>query len=111
MIEWVLESKYREHFHRSGQAERTVLLYEVRESTITPLMQQIEARHPGVKTFSLPSVGDGGDGRPARRHIELGVKGPVGLLQSAFEDLRAQLQAMGIDAQPGTPAPPGSAEQ
>jgi molybdopterin-biosynthesis enzyme MoeA-like protein len=99
MIEWVLETKYREYFHLVAQVERTVLLYETRESTITPLMQQIEAGHPGVKTFSLPSVGDGSDGRPTRRHIELGVKGPPELVLAAFDDLRAQLRSMGIAAE------------
>jgi molybdopterin-biosynthesis enzyme MoeA-like protein len=97
MIEWVLDTHYRGHFHRLAQSERSVLLYEVRESTITPLMQQIEARHPPVRTFSLPSVGDGSDGRPARRHIELGVKGPAGLVGAAYEDLLAQLRRMGIE--------------
>ncbi len=111
MIEWVLETKFREHFHRVERIERTVLLYEVRESTIAPLMQQIEARHPGVKTFSLPSVGDGGDGRPARRHIELGIKGPAALVSAAFEELHAQLRAMGIGAETTAQAAAGAADQ
>jgi molybdopterin-biosynthesis enzyme MoeA-like protein len=111
MIEWVLESNYREQFHRVVQVERTVLLYETRESTITPLMQQIESAHPGVKTFSLPSVGDGDDGRPARRHIELGVKGPPSLVPAAFDDLQAQLQAMGIAAEVAPAAVAGSSQQ
>jgi molybdopterin-biosynthesis enzyme MoeA-like protein len=109
MIEWVLETHYREHFHRVQQVERTVLLYEVRESTITPLMQQIEARHPQVKTFSLPSVGDGSDGRPARRHIELGVKGPPEPVAAAYEDLQAQLRGMGIEPEIVVPAARGAA--
>lgn len=96
MIEWVLETQYREHFHRQTQQERSVLLYEVRESTITPLMQQIEADHPAVRTFSLPSVGDGADGRPARRHIELGVKGPAEAVEPAFAALQERLRAMGL---------------
>jgi molybdopterin-biosynthesis enzyme MoeA-like protein len=111
MIEWVLESQYREHFHRVAQVERTVLLYEIRESTITPLMQQIESAHPGVRTFSLPSVGDGSDGRPARRHIELGVKGPPGLAEAAFDDMQAQLRSMGIQPEAPLLAVPGSSPQ
>jgi molybdopterin-biosynthesis enzyme MoeA-like protein len=108
MIEWVLERKYREHFHRVVQIECSLLLYGIRESTITPLMQLIEQRHPGVKTFSLPSVGDGTDGRPSRRHIELGVKGPSPLVAAAFDEMQAQLDAMGIAVERSTPASPGS---
>jgi len=104
MIEQVLETHYRAHFHQVQQLERTVLLYEVRESTITPLMQQIEARHPEVKTFSLPSVGDGSDGRAARRHVELGVKGPPASIPAAFEDLLGQLRALGIEPEIVQPA-------
>jgi hypothetical protein len=64
-----------------------------------------------VKTFSLPSVGDGDDGRPARRHIELGVKGPPSLVPAAFDDLQAQLQAMGIAAEVAPAAVAGSSQQ
>jgi molybdopterin-biosynthesis enzyme MoeA-like protein len=99
MIEWVLETRYREHFHRVPLEERSVLLFETRESTITPLMQRLEAEHPGVRTFSLPSVGDGSDGRAARRHVELGVKGPPDLVAAAFEAMQAQLREMGLEAQ------------
>ena len=41
------------------------------EATLTPLMEDIEARFPGVRVFSLPSV----DHPEWGRHIELGVKG------------------------------------
>jgi hypothetical protein len=62
-------------------------------------MQDIEARFAGVRTFSLPSVGDGADGKPRRRHIEFGVKGPPALVPPAFEYLQAQLQATGCEVQ------------
>jgi len=95
MIEWVLETDYREFFHSAPQLERSLLLFAMPESAVVPLMQDIEARFAGVHTFSLPSVGDGSDGRPARRHIELGVKGPPGLAAQAYEYMREQLQATG----------------
>jgi len=93
MIQWVLDTEYREHFHRDVPMERSVLLYGTPESSITPLMQDIEARFEGVRCFSLPSVGDGSDGRPARRHIELGVKGEPGLARAAFAYLQQELRA------------------
>jgi len=92
MLEWVLETRYADEFHRAPQAERSVLVFETPESKVTPLMEAIEARFAGVKVFSLPSVGDAsleGDADPqramrARRHIELGVKGPVDAIDAAY---------------------------
>lgn len=104
MMEWVLDTRYRGHFRRDAAAERSVILYGVRESTITPLMQRIEESYPGIKTFSLPSVGDGTDGRPARRHVELGVKGPRPLVDAAFRDLGEALAQMGLAAEAAPPA-------
>lgn len=95
MIESILDGEYREYFDRFRRAERWLLVYETPESAIAPLLEQIEARYPEVKTFSLPSVGDGRDGRPARRHIELGVKGPPESIDAAFEMLRIGVQRLG----------------
>jgi len=50
-------------------------------------MQQIEAQFASVKAFSLPSVGDGREWPVARRHIELGVKGPSEQIEAAFRAL------------------------
>ena len=105
MIEWILETDFREFFHSTPKLERSLLLFATPESAVTALMQETEARFVGARTFSLPSVGDGTDGRPARRHIELGVKGPPELAEQAFEYLRAQLQSKGaqIELLPVTP--------
>lgn len=91
MIEWVLDTHYRHAFHRDVQAERSMLVYELAESTATPLMEQIERDFPGIKVYSLPSVGEDG----SRRHIELGVKGAPHRLDEAFERLRAGVAALG----------------
>ncbi len=99
MIDWVLETHYRALFHSRPQLERALLVYEMPESSITPLMQEIEARFAGVRTFSLPSVGDGRDGRPARRHIELGVKGAPAAVPEAFDHLQSQLRARGAEVE------------
>jgi molybdopterin-biosynthesis enzyme MoeA-like protein len=96
MIEAVLDAEYREHFHRIVRAERSLLVYDTAESAITPLMETVEARFPDVKAFSLPSIGDGADGKPARRHIELGVKGPPQSVDAAFAMLRAEVERLGV---------------
>ena len=97
MIESVLESEYAEHFNRAPQAERAMLVFETAESLIAPLMEEVEQAHPGVRAFSLPSIGDGRDGRPARRHIELGVKGAPEAVGPAFERLLAGVRQLGAE--------------
>jgi molybdopterin-biosynthesis enzyme MoeA-like protein len=96
MIAWVLDTLYAERFHRAVLVERAVLVYEQAESVLTPLMEQIEAAHPGVRVFSLPSVGDAA----TRRHIELGVKGDPVLVAPAYAAMRAGLDALRAEVTP-----------
>jgi molybdopterin-biosynthesis enzyme MoeA-like protein len=93
MIAWVLDTHYPHLAHRQPRAERALLVYETAESTLTPLMEQLEARYPGVRVFSLPSVGD----ETTRRHIELGVKGEPGQVAKAFTDILAELDHLGSE--------------
>jgi molybdopterin-biosynthesis enzyme MoeA-like protein len=97
MLEWVLDTHYRAAFGSGVIAERSLIVFETPESALVPLMQTIEARFPGVKAFSLPSVGDGGDGRMSRRHIELGVKGPAEAVEAAYGALREGVAALGAE--------------
>lgn len=91
MIEWVLDTKYAHLFHRQSRAERSILVFDRFEAQLTPLMVSIEAEHPGIKVFSLPSVGD--DKLP--KHIELGVKGDAAHVDAAYAALLAGLRAAG----------------
>lgn len=95
MIEWVLDTHYEQWFHRAPQAEHSLLVFETPESAVAPLMEDVERRFPSVKAFSLPSVGDGSDGRIARRHIELGVKGPPEIIDAAYCALRDGIVRIG----------------
>jgi molybdopterin-biosynthesis enzyme MoeA-like protein len=97
MIEWVLDTHYSAFFNLAPQAERALLVFETAESLIVPLMEAVEARFPDVRAFSLPSVGDGRDGRPKRRHIELGVKGPADQVDEAFEIIAQGVREMGAE--------------
>jgi molybdopterin-biosynthesis enzyme MoeA-like protein len=97
MLEAVLDSEYATHFNSEPVAERSLLVFGTPESAVVPIMLGIEREFPGVRTFSLPSLGDGRDGRPARRHIELGVKGPVERIDAAFEALRRAVQSSGAE--------------
>lgn len=90
MIEWVLDQRYA-HWHGAEKTvERSVIVFGAMEASLTPLMEDIEARFPGVKVFSLPSV----DHPTYGRHIELGVKHRADPVQ-AYAALRAGLEAAG----------------
>jgi len=92
MIESLLDTRYA-HLHRRDQwRERSVIVMGSMEATLTPLMEQIESRHPGVKVFSLPSV----DHPQYGRHIELGVKGRPDHVEAAYPELLAGLSAHAV---------------
>jgi len=98
MIEWILDTHYARHFDAHRRVERSMIVYETAESLLTPLMETIEEQFPGVRTFSLPSLGDGQDGKPARRHVELGVRGAeAGEIDRAYESLRSKVRALGVE--------------
>ena len=87
MIEWVLDHRYAPLHQRSAHVEKSVIVFDSMEATLTPLMLAIEAAHPGVKVFSLPSV----DHPEYGRHIELGVKGAPDAVNRAYPALLAGL--------------------
>jgi molybdopterin-biosynthesis enzyme MoeA-like protein len=93
MIAWVLDTCYADLFHAEARAERALLVYEQAEAALTPQMEALQAAYPGVRVFSLPSVGD----ERTRRHIELGVKGQPEQVDAAFAALRAELDLLGAE--------------
>ena len=98
MMAWCLDTFYKDLFHQENWAEQSFIVPKGIESTLTPLMERIEANFPGVKVFSLPSVGDAAKGGVyAQRHIELGIKGNANLLESAWLALRTGTQELGYE--------------
>ncbi len=88
MIEWVLDTRYADRFQDAAWIEKSVVVYGAMEAALTPLMEDIERAHPGVKVFSLPSV----DHPTYGRHIELGVKGEPAAVDQAYPELLAGLR-------------------
>jgi len=91
MIEWVLDRRYADLHGGARTLERSVIVYGAMEASLTPLMEDVEARFPGVRVFSLPSM----DHPEWGRHIELGVKGR-GDPAEAYAALRAGLEQAGV---------------
>ena len=95
MLEWVLDTHYRDLFQSGKQIEQSIIVFGAMEATLTPLMERIEAEY-AVKVFSLPSV----DHPQYGRHIELGVKGTGEVVGAAFDALRAGLHQEGVQLGP-----------
>lgn len=95
MIEAVLDGEYSALFGSARSGERAMVVFDTAESLVVPVMEEVEARYAGIKAFSLPSLGDGQDGRARRRHIELGVKGDPAQIDAAFETMRLRIEALG----------------
>jgi molybdopterin-biosynthesis enzyme MoeA-like protein len=94
MLDWVFAERYPQ---LSGlpKVERAVVVLDVGESQLLPLMDDCVARFPRVKLFSLPTFATDG-----RRRIELGVRGEATAAEAALAHLRAGLEAGGIRYEP-----------
>jgi molybdopterin-biosynthesis enzyme MoeA-like protein len=96
MMEWILDGRYAHLFQRGTYVEKSVIVFGSMEATLTPLMEQIEREHPGVKVFSLPSV----DHPTYGRHIDLGVKGEPAAVDPAYGMLLAGLALLKVKLGP-----------
>jgi hypothetical protein len=96
MMAWVLDTHYPHLFQHEAWIEKSVVVFGSMEATLTPLMENIEREHAGIKVFSLPSV----DHPVHGRHIELGVKGAPALVALAYPALLAGLQPFGVQLGP-----------
>ncbi len=96
MMEWVLDQLYPHLFRRHAYEERSVIVFGSMEANLTPLMEEIERDHPGVKVFSLPSV----DHPQYGRHIDLGVKGEPGRVGAAYAQLLTGLRRLQVKLGP-----------
>ena len=99
MIEGVLQARYRDRFRAVAEFDRSMIVPDFFEATVTPLMRAIAQRYPQLRIYSLPSVGEAGLGR----HLELGLKAeglpgsdePPEALLRAYEEFREGVVALG----------------
>ena len=92
MVEWVLDTKYRDRFDAQAWKEQSILVFEAGESQLIPAMQAVEAGFKGIKVFSLPSMGQDG----SRIHVELGVRGDPVQVEPAMQKLRQMVGDAGF---------------
>jgi molybdopterin-biosynthesis enzyme MoeA-like protein len=89
MAQWVLDTKYAHLFAPGMREERSIVVLGAMESQLIDLMNEVLSSHPGLKVFSLPSVGG--------RRIELGVKGAPEQAGAAMAHIREGVRALGFD--------------
>ncbi len=92
MLEWVLETYYRDRFNAAAEAEQSILVWEGHEGMLLDLMRRIEADYPELIVFSLPSFGS----ETQRRHVELGVRGAPSAVAAAMAEIEAEVGLLGL---------------
>lgn len=87
MVEWVLDTYYKQLFHTQDYVEASILVTEAGESDLIDLMRSMLIQYPDLKIFSLPRSNQ-------HRTTELGMKGAVALVEKAMIDLKAGISAL-----------------
>ena len=78
MLDWVLDTSY-PSCTRPLQ-ERSVRVFDVAESELVGLMEELNGSHPGAGLFSLPRMA-------AIKSVEIGFRGEHGRVEPAFSEL------------------------
>lgn len=94
MIEWALDTFYRAEFNPvSNRVEKAFLLTGpmAYESALLDLMEDIVARYPDLRLFSLPTL----QGQE-RKHLELGVEGAPERVDAAMAEIRQAVEERNI---------------
>lgn len=103
MAQWILDTYYADEFCQTPQETRSVYLFNIPESRIAALMEQTETAYPGIKTYSLPSVGRQTEsGNTIAPHIEFGLKtegDAVSKIDEAWAEVCTKLIQLGADLQ------------
>lgn len=95
MVEWVLDTRFRQLHHADDYAEQAVTVWDAIEGRLIDLMERITVDYPDTTLFSLPAIAGPGE----RRSIELGMKGSVGRVDAAMADIKTELTARGYEWQ------------
>jgi len=93
MVEWVLDTYYRDDFNARPEAEAAIIVWEGIEGLLVDLMERIERDYPGLTVFSLPSLGTA----TKRRHVELGVRGNPDKVPPAMAEIETEIARRGLD--------------
>ena len=91
MIEWVLDTHYKQYFDHEPYLEKSLFVLDLGEGRLIDIMRKVE-ENPLIKSFSLPSVGV--DAKTPG-HVELGAKGDPHGVEAALEAYKAEVVRLG----------------
>lgn len=101
MLEWVFARYYADLRPAFETGERAIIVHDLGESDLIPLMNDIVARFPRLKLFSLPTfMPEGG------RRLELGVRGDVREIAEAIGAIEAAVRGLGCRWEPAVAPSP-----
>ncbi|CAM8367977.1 protein PAE0875 [Methylophilaceae bacterium] len=90
MVEWILNTHYKQLLNQNDFAEASVWINDVSESKLIDLMNEIVKKYPEIKLFSLPKL-------EPMKTIELGVKGPSKLVAEAMLEIQVKIVNLGYE--------------
>ena len=97
-----LDTYYADRFTKTehGQPQRCMCSDSPNRAS-TPIMEYVERTYPGVRSYSLPSVGwQNADGTAVKPHIEFGIKAEGEAcrdLDKAWDEVLQRLQKLGAE--------------
>jgi len=93
MLEWVLDTFYRDCFHQQPRVEKAFILTGemAHESSLLHLMETVVATWSRLRLFSLPAFT-----LSEHRQLELGVEGEAEEVDAAMEFIRQEVEKRGI---------------
>lgn len=90
MIEWVLDTHYA-HLHAAGsRIERAITVWKARESDMMATLEAFTRRYPELRLSCLPRW------IPPEHELELGLRGPVELVDQAMAELQTTVNRLGF---------------
>jgi len=87
MLDWLLETYYGD-VAGVDLFERSLRIYQVRESDLIDLMELLKKDYPAAKIFSLPHLGES-------PYIEMGFRGSAPEVEQAYKALCHRLEGRG----------------
>lgn len=89
MMEWVLDTKYRQLFNQVVVAEETIIIFDAGESNLIDAMDRIVKDFPSTKLSSLPQH------LPTGRIIELSIRGDPSTVPVAMRQMQNEVHNLG----------------
>ncbi|MDF1588436.1 MAG: molybdopterin-binding protein [Gammaproteobacteria bacterium] len=85
MVEWVLDTLYRDLRNLAPSVEQIIFVYNARESELLDVMTQIVQQFPELRLSSLPHLGK-------KNHIEMSLRGHAEHVDAAMKILKSAIE-------------------